>query len=421
MSELNTEAEGGGPGPEQYNDPIYAESVLRRLASLRGRGLTAEQISHRIALTHPERPGGGAWSPVTVGRMIELVDSDATGRIAQPPPTPVRSSPPPVRAPSVAPPVASRQPPRRQAEQRLPRSTEPVEPGGVRRRVPAPAVDMHDAGRTSRAGWLLGAATMALVVGIATTLAWTLGLFEDDSGVLSSEQDAASSGGDADSNEFEDASDAFDALASELPGEPSSSDDAADEDKFIIRIEPPADESDGGVAPATATIRNDGKLHVEGAFASESDADNFVARAGEVFGPDNIVSAYLINPDAPEPTVSDVALDKPVLFKSGSAEIDPEYIPFLEACGDVLKLNPTIVMSISAYTDSQGPSEFNLELSQERANAIVEFYRTLEIDDSQLVGVGLGEEAAFADNSTDDGRQQNRRAMLQLMNIMGEG
>lgn len=52
MSESNGGADGGGSEAAQYSS-LYTQSVLRRLASLRSRGLSSDQISHRIVLTHP--------------------------------------------------------------------------------------------------------------------------------------------------------------------------------------------------------------------------------------------------------------------------------------------------------------------------------------------------------------------------------
>ena len=199
-----------------------------------------------------------------------------------------------------------------------------------------------------------------------------------------------------------------------------SADEEAGVDSLMVRIEPSAPETDSSIAPATATIRSDGKLYIEGAFRSESEAERFVESASDVFGEAALVSDYTIDPAAPNPTVSDVVLEKPVLFETGSAVIDPEYIPFLEACGDVLKLNSHIVMSVSAFTDSSGDADFNLELSQARADAVVDFYRNLDIGDDQLISVGLGESDFVADNDTEEGRRENRRAMLELLNVISD-
>ncbi|MEM9134071.1 MAG: OmpA family protein [Actinomycetota bacterium] len=206
-------------------------------------------------------------------------------------------------------------------------------------------------------------------------------------------------------------------------------------DTLAIRIEPEVeagedasggtadngpDAADGGLQPPYAIIRDDGKLHLEGSFPSQDDADVYIANAADVFGRDNIVEAYVVDPAAPEAEVSDVVLDKPVLFKTGTAEIDPEFIPFLEACGDVLKLNSHITMSVAAYTDSVGSADFNLELSRQRAQAIIDFYESIDVDQSQLIGTGFGETAPIADNETTEGRQENRRAVLTLLDAIGD-
>lgn len=208
----------------------------------------------------------------------------------------------------------------------------------------------------------------------------------------------------------------------ELP-DASNLPEGEDGDRMSIRIETPAsaDSSAAGSAiGATATVREDGRVYFEGAFRSQDEADRFVSRAAEVFGAEAIVEDYTIDPNAPAPAAGDVALDKPVLFETGSATIHPAYVPFLEACGDILKLNPHITMSIAAFTDSVGDEDFNLELSQQRAQAIVDFYRNLDVDPDQLVGSGFGEAIPVADNDTEEGRAENRRAMLQLLNVMGE-
>ncbi len=192
-------------------------------------------------------------------------------------------------------------------------------------------------------------------------------------------------------------------------------------DMLSIRVEgDDGNGGEGGAPPATATIRSDGRLHVEGAFPTRAAADAFVVQASRIFGAEALVESYTVDPAAPQPTVSDVALDKPVLFEPGSTRIHPEYIPFLEACAGVLEANSYIVMSVSAYTDSSGDEQFNLELSRQRAQVIVDFYRSLDIADDQLIGAGFGEAAPVADNTSPQGREQNRRAMLQLLNIMDD-
>lgn len=194
-------------------------------------------------------------------------------------------------------------------------------------------------------------------------------------------------------------------------------DATAEGDMMSLRIEPSVD-IDSSIPPATATIR-DGLVHIEGNFRSEAVAQLTIQRTEATFGEGMVVESYSIHPNAPDPRTDAVTLDKPVLFAAGSAEIHPDYIPFLAACGDVLKLNPHITMSISAFTDSLGSAEYNLQLSQQRAQAIYDFYAAYEVDEVQLISVGRGETEPVAENDSDQGRAKNRRAMLQLLNTLG--
>ena len=67
---------------------------------------------------------------------------------------------------------------------------------------------------------------------------------------------------------------------------------------------------------------------------------------------------------------------------------------------------------IEGHTDSIGPEEYNLGLSQRRAQAVFEFLISQDVDESRLSWEGYGESRPVADNETDEGRQRNRRVDL---------
>jgi len=69
---------------------------------------------------------------------------------------------------------------------------------------------------------------------------------------------------------------------------------------------------------------------------------------------------------------------------------------------------------IGGNTDSQGPAEYNLGLSQRRASAVRTFMIAQGCEASKLTAVGYGEEKAIADNATKAGRAQNRRVELSV-------
>lgn len=449
-------------------------AVVRRLEELRARGLSSAQIAERIRLTHPSRPGGGPWSAEVVERVLEIADANRQQSLrpstAEPasqlvPPTlstaeptaspehrsvnPDRTArptshtyPPPVHhstpdvdrdirqqpvAEASAERVDHRSPAHvavgghRHDEQPMPLR---VEPRRYHRRPTAQPEATFDPDPGRRWPAVAGILTLIGLVAVGVGLN-QVGVFDRfttadffDRFTTADDQAAPASSETTGVTTADDPLTGDEATGEEAAA-PAGEGDAAD--SLIIRIDPSTPETDDGIAPASATIRSDGKLYVEGAFRSESEAQQFLETAADVFGEAALVPSYTIDPAAPDPTVSDVVLEKPILFESGSAVIDPEYIPFLDACGDVLKLNSHIVMSVSAFTDAAGSAQFNLELSQQRADAVIAYYRSLDIGDDQLISTGLGESGFVADNDTEVGRQQNRRAMLELLNVMKAG
>jgi outer membrane protein OmpA-like peptidoglycan-associated protein len=67
---------------------------------------------------------------------------------------------------------------------------------------------------------------------------------------------------------------------------------------------------------------------------------------------------------------------------------------------------------VEGHTDSIGTEEYNLDLSQRRAKAVYEFLASQDVDPSRMSWDGYGESRPVADNSTDEGRQRNRRVDL---------
>jgi outer membrane protein OmpA-like peptidoglycan-associated protein/osmotically-inducible protein OsmY len=96
-------------------------------------------------------------------------------------------------------------------------------------------------------------------------------------------------------------------------------------------------------------------------------------------------------------------------FDFGSAELTPELRALLDTGAGILLRNPSILMTIEGHTDSIGSDEFNLALSNARAQAGVDYLTALGVQPARLFSVGYGETRPIADNSTPAGRTQNRR------------
>lgn len=110
-----------------------------------------------------------------------------------------------------------------------------------------------------------------------------------------------------------------------------------------------------------------------------------------------------------------VGTDLNVLFELNSSVISSAFDDEIAGIAQVIKDNPGIDAIVEGHTDSTGEDDYNMWLSERRANAV----RTMLIEkhgipESQLKSVGFGETQPRADNATLEGRQQNRRVELYM-------
>jgi outer membrane protein OmpA-like peptidoglycan-associated protein len=108
-----------------------------------------------------------------------------------------------------------------------------------------------------------------------------------------------------------------------------------------------------------------------------------------------------------------------VNFKSNSTEITGADAIALNSLADQVRRLPTLAGELSGHTDSQGSDAFNLELSRRRALAARDYLASRGINVSQLAVAGYGESRPTADNTTPEGRAQNRRVVLSRTSCLG--
>ncbi len=106
-----------------------------------------------------------------------------------------------------------------------------------------------------------------------------------------------------------------------------------------------------------------------------------------------------------------------VTFASNSYDLRPGFFDVLNSVGIVLTEFDKTVVEVAGHTDSTGPDEYNLTLSQRRATTVGEYLYTQGIMDQRILSVGMGEHHPVADNSTPEGRQLNRRVEITLVPV----
>jgi len=101
-----------------------------------------------------------------------------------------------------------------------------------------------------------------------------------------------------------------------------------------------------------------------------------------------------------------------ILFDLDKASLKEESTKQLQHVVALLKQNPELVLEVQGHTDDQGSDEYNMTLSQKRAESVVTYLGLFGIDRSRLTPKGYGETAPVAPNTTEEGRAKNRRVEL---------
>jgi OOP family OmpA-OmpF porin len=105
-----------------------------------------------------------------------------------------------------------------------------------------------------------------------------------------------------------------------------------------------------------------------------------------------------------------------VNFESGSAAITPDSYAVLDQVVKSLKAYPEVRVEIAGHTDDVGKDEYNLGLSQRRADSVRQYLMNAGISADRLVARGYGETTPIASNATPAGRADNRRIEFRRLN-----
>jgi len=104
-----------------------------------------------------------------------------------------------------------------------------------------------------------------------------------------------------------------------------------------------------------------------------------------------------------------------VLFASGETQLVDGGLSSLEEVVDLLQTEPNKKIRVEGHTDSLGDAETNLQLSEQRAQAVREALISLGVAADRVTALGMGEDFPIASNEDEAGRARNRRVDVILL------
>lgn len=105
-----------------------------------------------------------------------------------------------------------------------------------------------------------------------------------------------------------------------------------------------------------------------------------------------------------------------VLFETGKANLLSGATRNIGSVAAFLRQNPNRNVLVEGHTDNRGSEEYNLGLSQRRADSVRFALIRSGIASNRILARGIGENSSIASNSTETGRQQNRRVEITILN-----
>ena len=112
---------------------------------------------------------------------------------------------------------------------------------------------------------------------------------------------------------------------------------------------------------------------------------------------------------------SEGIFDKIILFDFSDSKIKADQMPHLEEVIKHLQANIKDRIEVAGHTDNIDSKDFNVKLSQKRADVIKEFFISKGIDEKRIETKALWYSQPVSDNDTEEGRAKNRRVTFKKL------
>lgn len=104
-----------------------------------------------------------------------------------------------------------------------------------------------------------------------------------------------------------------------------------------------------------------------------------------------------------------------VTFATDSSDLNPAFFEVLKSVSKVVKEFDQTIVEVAGHTDSSGSDAHNQGLSERRASTVSQYFQSRGISNQRMITVGMGESMPVADNSSNSGKQANRRVEITMV------
>ena len=111
-------------------------------------------------------------------------------------------------------------------------------------------------------------------------------------------------------------------------------------------------------------------------------------------------------------TDKEIKILQQIHFAYNKSTIRPESYPVVDAVAEIMKQNPKIRIEVQGHTDNRGNKRYNQQLSEKRADAVMQALIARGIDRARLRSRGYGMDRPLVPNDTDQNRALNRRSQF---------
>ena len=115
--------------------------------------------------------------------------------------------------------------------------------------------------------------------------------------------------------------------------------------------------------------------------------------------------------------VGKTVIIKNIYFNFDKTTLKEESFPELNRMTQLMKQNPGITIEIGGHTDNKGSDEYNLTLSEGRAQAVKDYLIEQGISEARMQAKGFGETQPVSTNDTEEGRSENRRVEFTILSV----